>query len=119
MNYPWLETYCLNKVGAEKQIKEEWGAIRYLVGGKAFAWTAGNNKGQPIVTVKLEPSYGDFLRSSYEDVEPGYYSNKLHWNSINLEGDLPDDVLKDMIDQSYDLIFKGLTKKAQREILAK
>jgi len=117
MNYPWLEAYCLSKTGAVKEYKAEWDVDRYLVGGKCFAFTGGNNKGQSIITLKLEPSKGDFFRQMYEDVEPGYYSNKLHYNSINLAGSVPDDVLRDMIDESYELIFGSLTKKLQKDIL--
>ncbi|WP_330397747.1 MmcQ/YjbR family DNA-binding protein [Acutalibacter muris] len=48
---------------------------------------------------------------------PGYYSNKQHWNSINPDGAVPDEVLKTMLDRSYELVLKGLPKYRQREIL--
>jgi predicted DNA-binding protein (MmcQ/YjbR family) len=116
-NYAWLDEYCLAKVGAVKDYKEEWQATRYLVGGKMFAMCGGDKFDKPIVTLKLEPSFGEALRKEYEDIVPGYYMNKEHWNSLYLEGSVPDDILKTMVDESYKLIFAGLTKKAQTQIL--
>ena len=60
---------------------------------------------------------GDFLRQQYEDIIPGYYCNKMHWNSINPDGCVPDDLLKDMIDKSYKLVLEGFSRKKQQEIL--
>jgi len=51
------------------------------------------------------------------DIIPGYYMNKTHWHSVFLEGDVPDDLLKTMLDMSYDLVFKALTQKQQKSIL--
>lgn len=65
----------------------------------------------------LEPSMGEILRQQHKDIIPGYYMNKEHWNSVYLEGVVPDDVLRDMIDRSHQLIFASLPKKMQKEIL--
>ena len=57
------------------------------------------------------------LREQYEAIVPGYYMNKLHWNSIDLlANQVPDETMKMMIKTSYDLVLKGLTKKRQKEI---
>ena len=72
-----------------------------------------------IISLKLEPTYGQFLRKEYKDIVPGYYLNKEHWNSIDLNGDVEDTLLKELIDQSYLLILKSLTKAKQKEILSK
>ena len=56
------------------------------------------------------------MREKYADIRPGYYLSKDHWNSIDLNGNLPDDVFKQLIDQSYELIFESLPKKVQKEI---
>lgn len=116
MKYEWLDKYCLSQKGAVKDFKAEWEATRYMIGEKMFGMKCEDKEGNPIITLKLEPSFGDFLRQQYEDIKPGYYMNKLHWNSLYLEGTVPDEVLKEMIDQSYQLIFKGLSKKLQKEI---
>ncbi|MCL2148955.1 MAG: MmcQ/YjbR family DNA-binding protein [Methanomassiliicoccaceae archaeon] len=116
MGYPWLEDYCVSKKGAAKDLKEEWGAIRYTVGGKMFAMQGNDGAGRPIITLKLAPEEGLLLRGRYEDVTPGYYMNKVHWNSVFLDGSVPDDVLRDMVDKSYAILFGSLSKKAQNEI---
>ena len=68
------------------------------------------------ITVKLEPLHGELLRKEYGDVIPGYYMNKLHWNSVRPDGAVPDGVLKEMLDESYRLILHSLSKKRQREL---
>ena len=116
MKYEWMDEYSLQRPGAVKDYKDEWGAFRYMVGGKFFALLGGDKAGKPIVSLKLEPALGSMLREQYPDIIPGYYLNKEHWNSVYLEGDTPDDVLRMMIDESYRLVLGGLPKKVQREI---
>lgn len=116
MEYEWLEDYCLNKKGAEKDFKEEWNATRYLIREKMFVMQGGDKEGNPIITIKCEPSFGRFLRDEYEDIIPGYYMNKEHWNSVYIGGRVPDEVVKQMIDMSYSLIIGSFSKKVQKEI---
>lgn len=117
MPYPWIEEFCLAMKGATRVYKPEWEALLYQVGGKMFAMQGGDNKGRRIITVKLEPSFGEMLRSRYEDIRPGYYMNKQHWNSVDLGGCVPDELLKTMFEQSYRLVLHSLPKKRQKEIL--
>ena len=72
-----------------------------------------------LITLKLEPVEGAFLREQYSDIIPGYYMNKDHWNSIKADGNIPDDLLKELLDKSYWLVFEKLTKKKQKELLEK
>lgn len=117
MNYPWLNDYLSSKTGVTKDYKEEWGWDRYMIGNKLFAAICtGSSHQKDIVTLKLEPSEGEFLRNQYPDIIPGYYMNKIHWNSVYLDGNVPDDLLKDMLDKSYQLILNSLSKKLQQEI---
>lgn len=117
LKYPWLDEFCLSLTGAVKDYKEEWEATRYMVGGKMFLMLGEDNQNRPIITLKLEPQNGEFMRTQYKGtVFPGYYMNKLHWNSILYSGSLPDDELKAMIKSSHSLIFNSLTKKAQKEL---
>jgi predicted DNA-binding protein (MmcQ/YjbR family) len=116
MNYPWLDEYCLEKKGSSKEFKKEWKATRYMIGEKMLALRGNDSSGRPIVTLKLSPSDGYFLRNQYKDIVPGYYMNKDHWNSIYLDGSTPGAVVRDMIDQSYLLLFSSLTKKEQKKI---
>lgn len=116
MNYPWLDEYLISMKGVTKDFKEEWQWTRYLIANKMFAAICKDKTGKDcIVTLKLNPIDGNFLRSQYKDVKPGYYMNKIHWNSVDLEGNVPDTILKDMAEKSYNLVFRGLSKKMQRE----
>lgn len=118
MRYVWLDEYLLSKTGVTRDLQEEWNWIRYQIGGKMFAAVCLDEKNEPYyITLKLEPAEGDFLRTQYEDIIPGYYMNKVHWNSINPDGAVPDDLLKDLLDKSYQLVLAGFSKKKQREIL--
>lgn len=118
MRYQWLDEYLLNKRGVTKDLQPSWNWIRYQVGGKMFAAVCLDDQNQPYyINLKLEPMEGEFLRSQYEDIIPGYYSNKIHWNSVKPDGAVPDDLLKTMLDKSYLLVLRGFSKKKQREIL--
>lgn len=118
MRYLWLDQYLLEKRGVTKDLQPSWNWIRYHIGGKMFAAVCLDEQNQPYyINLKLEPMEGEFLRTQYEDIIPGYYSNKLHWNSIKPDGAVPDDLLKDLLDKSYLLVLKSFSKKRQREIL--
>lgn len=118
MRYDWLDDYLMEKKGVEKDLKKEWNWIRYQIGGKMFAALCLGEDGVPYyITLKLEPEEGDFLRKQYEDIVPGYYMNKTHWNSVRPDGAVPDELLKDLLDKSYELVLAGLSKKKQKEIL--
>ena len=117
MPYEWLDAYLRAKPGAEKDYKPEWEATRYMVRGKMFCMIGHDKASEPIISLKLDPARGDHLRQTYEDIIPGYYMNKDHWNSVYIDGEVPDDVLRGMADESHRLIFAALSQKAQREIL--
>ncbi len=117
MKYEWIDSYCLAKKGTTKEYKEKWCATLYKIGDKMFAMAGGDRDGKPIITVKLEPEYGSFLRQSFPDIVPGYYMNKEHWDSLYLEGSVPDDVLKEMLDRSYQLVLGSFSRKKQQEII--
>lgn len=119
MKYNWLDDYLMNKNGVIKDFKAEWGWFRYMVGGKMFvAVCMGENNKPYYITLKLEPVEGEYWRQQYEDVLPGYYMNKIHWNSIKPDGAVPDEILRDMVDKAYTLVFHSLPKKLQKEIIS-
>ncbi|HOD42672.1 MAG TPA: MmcQ/YjbR family DNA-binding protein [Candidatus Wallbacteria bacterium] len=116
MNYGWIEEYCLSKKGAVKEFKIEWEASLYRVGGKIFALVGEDNVKKTIISLKCDPMTAQLLRSQYADIVPGYHLNKEHWNSVFLEGATPDEIMKQMIDMSYELVLNSLTKKAIKQI---
>ena len=118
MKYEWIDEYLLKKAGVTKDHQKEWNWIRYHIGGKMFAAVCLDDNDKPYyITLKLEPLEGDFMRKQYEDIIPGYYMNKVHWNSVKADGDVPDSVLRDMLDKAYGIVLGSLSKKKQREIL--
>ncbi len=123
--YPWLEEYLLQRPGVTSDFKVEWGWQRYMVGGKLFAalmhptdkYDAAYAE-KDLLNLKCDPLLAQQRRQQHPEVLPGFYSDKRCWNSVDLGGGLPDDLLRQMIDDSYQLVFAKLTKKSQREIAA-
>ncbi len=119
MKYSWLDEYLLAKPGVTKNLQAEWNWIRYQIGGKMFAAICLDDAaGKAVyITMKLDPAEGEFLRQQYADIIPGYYMNKVHWNSVKAEGAVPDELLKEMLEKSYRLVLGGFSKKKQKELL--
>lgn len=117
MKYPWIDDYLLRKKGVTKDFKQEWNWNRYMVGEKLFCAVCLDEDGKPYyITMKLAPEHGDAMRQMYSDVIPGYYMNKVHWNSVKADGQVPEEVMKEMLDEAYTLVLSSLTKKKQAEI---
>mgnify|MGYP001063579069 FL=1 len=88
-----------------------WVLVRYGKNRKAFLWTY-EYQGQMHINVKTDPEWRDFWRNAFEAVIPGYHQNKEHWNTVILDGTVPDEDIRRMIAESYDLIVgKGHSRK--------
>ena len=123
-HYDWLNDHLLSKPGVEKDFKEEWQWHRYMVRGKLFAAICEPEEkhkdygGHPLVNLKCDPRLAEGFRETYPESHPGFYSDKCHWNAAFLDGDLPDEVLRDMCDMSYRLVVEKLPKYVQKELAA-
>jgi len=118
MKYEWIDEYLLKMPGVTKDLQKDWNWIRYQIGGKMFAAVCLDDNDKPYyITLKLEPMEGDFWRKQYEDIISGYYMNKQHWNSVKVDGEVPDDILKDLLEKAYKIVLESLSKKKQKEIL--
>ncbi len=118
MKYPWIDEYLTGKPGVTKDFQAEWKWIRYQIGGKMFAAICLDDHDRPYyITLKLEPLEGDFWRKQYDDIIPGYYMNKTHWNSVKADGAVPDDILRDLLDKACQIVLGSLSRKKQKEIL--
>lgn len=73
-------------------------------------------EGNLAISVKNNPEKNIELREEYPAVKPGYHMNKKYWNTIDLNGTIPDDMIKNLIDESYDLVTMSLPRKIQQEI---
>lgn len=87
-----------------------WQLVRVKQSKKAFLWTYEKD-GFLNLNVKADPEWRDFWRSTYESVIPGYHQNKEHWNTIILDGSIPEEDVKRMIAESYDLVTDSPTKR--------
>ena len=81
---------------------KNWTLMRHKKNSKAFAWIY-ERQGKIWINVKCDPEWRDFWRSAYKSVVPGYHQSKEHWNSIIMDGNVPDKDVKRMIEESYDL----------------
>ena len=110
-----LRAWCLAQPGATEEFPFDATTSVFKVGGKMFALS--NLGAEPLrVSVKCEPDLAERLRASYSTIVPGYHLNKRHWNTIILDGSLPDDLVYEMLEDSYDLVVEGLPR-AERERL--
>ncbi len=115
MTYDMLEQLLLAHKGAAMDYPFGPDAAVFKVAGKMFALVASEDV--PLrITLKCDPIEADFLRTMYSAIIPGYYMNKQHWNTITLDGSVPEELLLKMIDSSYALVVKGL-RKAERAAL--
>lgn len=88
---------------------ENWQLVRSSKNKKAFLWTYERN-GYMCINIKVAPEWRDLWRSIYKSVLPAYHQNKEHWNTVILDGTVPEQEIKRMIAESYDLIMKGKFK---------
>ncbi len=115
MNWEQLQAYCLGKKGTVEERPFGPQALVYKVLGKMFALIAWEV--DPLdISLKCDPDEALFLRDIYPAVRPGYHMNKRHWNTITIDGSIPQTELLRMIDDSYALVVKGLTKDQRSEL---
>jgi predicted DNA-binding protein (MmcQ/YjbR family) len=118
MNLETYYEYCLSKKGVTEHFPFDEDTLVFKVGGKMFALSSLSQweKGQPSVNLKCDPERAEELRAEYDDIQPGFHMSKTHWNTIAVNESVSDALVKELIDHSYELVFKSLTKKLQNEI---
>jgi predicted DNA-binding protein (MmcQ/YjbR family) len=110
-----LRAYCLEQGGAVEDFPFGPEHSVFKVAGKMFALSALDRA--PLeVSVKCEPDIAVGLRASYAAIRPGYHLNKRHWNTITLDGSLPDRFVRDLIEDSYDLVVSALPKRTREQL---
>ncbi len=87
----------------------------YKVMGKMFAYVSPDES-PPRLTIKLDPLHGQLLRSTYAAVLPGYHMNKDHWNTVLLDGSVPEEEILSWIDESYELVVEGLPHQLKKKL---
>ena len=109
MDLAEFREYCLSKPGATEGTPFGPDVLVFKVAGKMFA-LAALDEVPSTVNLKCDPELALDLRDRYEQVRPGYHMNKKHWNTVEIEGAIPDGELRKMIDHSYDLVIKKAPK---------
>jgi predicted DNA-binding protein (MmcQ/YjbR family) len=110
-----LRGWCLQHGGAFEDFPFGPEHSVFKVAGKMFALSTLDRT--PLeVSVKCEPELAVELRNSYPAIRPGYHLNKRHWNTITLDGRLPDQLVRDLIEDSYDLVVSGLPKRVRDQL---
>jgi predicted DNA-binding protein (MmcQ/YjbR family) len=110
-----LRDWCLAQAGAVEDFPFGPESSVFKVSGKIFAISALDHA--PLaVSVKCEPDLAVALRDSYPAIRPGYHLNKRHWNTITLDGSLTDQLVRDLIEDSYDLVVSALSKRVREQL---
>ena len=110
-----LRDRCLAFPGSEETFPFTPGTSVFKVAGKMFALSRLAE--DPLkVSLKCEPLLAEQLRDAHPSVLPGYHLNKRHWNTVVIDGSMPDEMVADMIEDSYDLVVSGLPRWRQRAL---
>ena len=115
MNIEEFRDYCLSKKYVTECFPFDEHTLVFKVANKMFA-LSGLEHQPATVNLKCNPEKSIELREEYSDIIEGFHMSKKHWNTIIIEGGLSNDFIKKLIDHSYDLVVKGLTKKLQKEL---
>ncbi len=114
MNIEEYRTYCLSKPGTSEGFPFDENTLVFKVMGKMFALADVDEF--KSINLKCNPELAIELREQYHSINPGYHMSKVHWNTVDVNGDVPDQKLYELIDLSYNLVVKGLTKKLKEEL---
>jgi predicted DNA-binding protein (MmcQ/YjbR family) len=110
-----LRAWCLAQTGAVEDFPFGPEHSVFKVGGKMFALSALERT--PLeVSLKCDPELAVHLRASYTAIRPGYHLNKRHWNTVTLDGTLEDELVRDLVEDSWDLVVSGLPKRLREEL---
>lgn len=119
MTLDFFYEYLLSKKGVTEHFPFDQDALVFKVGNKMIALTSLSEweKGSPSVNLKCNPDKAIWLRSEYGGILPGFHMNKKHWNTVLINDDVPDILIKQLINHSYELVFNSLPAKVRGEIL--
>ena len=118
MNIEQLHQYCSSKKGVTEHFPFDEVTLVFKVMGKMFALVGLDRweKGETKINLKCDPEWSEELRAEYDGINPGFHMSKKHWNTVTLNEDVSDQFAFELIDHSYDLVVKELTKKLKEEL---
>jgi len=107
--------YCLSKPEVTEAFPFDETTLVFKVCGKIFALTGLENIVFEV-NLKCDPDRAVELREAHEGIRAGFHMNKKHWNTVLVDGSFSDDLFRDLIDHSYDMVVKGLPKKIRGKL---
>jgi len=108
-----LRNHCIEKPGVTEGFPFDKSTLVFKVFGKMFALVDVDVF--EVINLKCDPEKAVELRESHQGIQPGYHMNKTHWNSVYLNEDVSDQLLVELIDHSYELVYASLPKKVRNE----
>lgn len=118
MDIEQLYTYCLHKKGTSTSFPFDENVLVFKVLDKIFAltdltrWEAGDHS----INLKCNPQQAMVLRDHYQAIQPAFHMNKKHWNTVTFNQDVPDKMLLELIDHSYECVIQGMTRKQKTQL---
>lgn len=119
MNIEELRDFCISKKGVTEHFPFDDVTLVFKVMNKMFALSGLDDweKGVQKINLKCNPENAIALREEYDGINPGWHMNKVHWNTVTLNNsDVSDDLVRELIDHSYDLVVASLPKKTKKEL---
>lgn len=114
MNIEDFRNYCISKTGTSEHFPFDNKTLVFKVGGKMFA--LADVEEFYSINLKCDPERAVELREVYHGVKPGYHMSKVHWNTVAVYEDVPESLILELIDHSYQLIVNSLSKKVKNEL---
>jgi len=114
MNIEEFREYCISKAGVTEEFPFDEVTLVFKVMGKMFALT--NLDGEWSLALKCDPQRAIDLREQFPAIQPGYHMSKVHWNTVMMDGSLPQKLVLELIDHSYQLVVDKLPVKLKNEL---
>lgn len=116
MDLTEIRNYCMKKPGSSEDFPFDFDVLAIRLSGKIYLLT--DIKVSPLkINLKCDPEKTLYLREKYKDIIlPGHHMNKKHWNTVIINGSIPENEIYKMIDESYSLVYKGLNRGQQEQI---
>lgn len=114
MNIEEFRNFCLSKKGATESLPFDEKTLVYKVGNKMFA--LADMVSFRFANLKCDPEKSIDYRETFEGIKPGWHMSKKHWNSVYVDSDVSHQMFYELIDGSYDLVVKSLSKKLREEL---
>jgi len=114
MNIEEFREYCLAKPATSESLPFDDKTLVFKVHKKMF--TLSGIESFSSINLKCEPEYAIELREEYDGIQPGYHMNKKHWNTVLTDGSVPDELIYELIDHSYELVTRGLRRKVRESL---